>query len=137
MQIDPPPNPLVLEDFDETFSLTLIDAVCCILRDGRFSLSLTSEHHPSMGEAVFTFERAELQSELLPGTTLSIPYPQGDRESFEEASTHLYFAAHDDPREATLEVASVSAGSLTIVGRFLWNERYVPETGRRPQTCGV
>lgn len=64
MQIDPPPNTLVLEDFDETFSLT-----------------------------------------------------QGDRESFEQASTHLYFAAHDDPREATLEVVSVGPGSLTIVGR--------------------
>jgi hypothetical protein len=130
MQLDQPPNTLVLEDFYETFSLALTDAVCCILPDGRFSLSLASEVHPSMGEAVFTFERAELESELVPGTTLSIPYPQGERVSFEEASTHFYFGAHDDPRETTLEIVAVAAASLTVVGRFLWNEQYVPDTGK-------
>jgi hypothetical protein len=130
MSLDPPANTLVLEDFDETFSLALVDAVCCILPDVRFSLSLTSEAHPSMGEAVFTFERAELESGLLPGTVLSIPYPQGERESFEQASTHLYFGAHDDPRAAMLEVVAVAPDALMIVGGFLWNEQYVPETGK-------
>ncbi|MDM7948113.1 hypothetical protein [Hydrogenophaga sp.] len=126
---DPPPNTLVLEGFDETFTLPVKDAVYCILPDGRFSMSIESENHPLMGEAVFTFERVSIPGGLATGAVLSVPYPQGERESFDEASTHLYFGTHDDPREALVEVVALTQGVLAVVGQFLWHESYAPELG--------
>lgn len=126
----PPPNTIVLQGYEETFRLALVDAVYCILKDGRFSLSIESKDDPPVGGAVFTFERASLEGPLAPGTVLSIPHSQDERDSFDEPSTHLYFIVHDDPRNCVLEVVAATPDSITVVGRFRWNQRYVPDLGQ-------
>jgi hypothetical protein len=123
-------NTLILRDYEETFSLLIVDALYCILDDGRLSLSIETEPHPLMQEAVFTFERFTLSEGLADGVVLSIPYPQDERDSLETASTHLYFGAHDDPRDAVLKVVSLSSDALEVIGTFRWHELYHPDSGR-------
>jgi hypothetical protein len=79
---------------------------------------------------VFTFERFTLSEGLADGVVLSIPYPQDERDSLETASTHLYFGAHDDPRDAVLKVVSLSSDALEVIGTFRWHELYHPDSGR-------
>ena len=124
-----PANTLILQDHEETFVLLIAEALFCILEDGKLSLSLATEPHPSMGEAVFTFERVPVEDGLTSGTVLSIPYAQGERYSLEAASTHLYFGAHDDPLHTQVTVTSSSPEALEIAGQFLWHELYHPESG--------
>jgi hypothetical protein len=123
-------NTLVLRDYEETFSLPIVEALYCILDDGRLSLSSETQPHPLMQEAVFTFERFTLAEGLAAGALLSIPYLQGERDNFDTASTHLYFGSHDDPRDTILNVISLSPDALEIVGSFCWHELYHPESGQ-------
>jgi hypothetical protein len=123
-------NTLVLRDYEETFSLPIVEALYCILDDGRLSLSIQTEPHPLMQEAVFTFERFTLMEDLVAGALLSIPDPQGERDDFDTASTHLYFGAHDDPRDTILNVISFSSDTLEVVGTFRWHELYHPDSGQ-------
>lgn len=123
-------NTLVLRDYEEAFSLPIVDALYCILDDGRLSLSIQTEPHPLMQEAVFTFERFTLPEGLVAGALLSIPYPQGERDDFDAASTHLYFGAHDDPRDTVLHVISLSPDTLEVVGTFRWHELYHADSGQ-------
>ena len=67
-----PANSLLLQDHEETFLLSIAEAVFCILDDGRLSLSIATEPHELMGEAVFTFERYPIEDELTLGTVLSV-----------------------------------------------------------------
>jgi hypothetical protein len=83
-----------------------------------------------MQEALFTFERFTLMEDLVAGALLSIPYPQGERDDFDTASTHLYFGAHDDPRDTILNVISFSSDTLEVVGTFRWHELYHPDSGQ-------
>lgn len=123
-------NTLVLGDYEETFSLPIVEALYCILDDGRLSLSIQTEPHPLMQEAVFTFERFTLPEGLAAGAVLSIPYPQGERDNFDTASSHLYFGAHDDPRDTVLNVISLSPDALEVAGTFRWHELYHPDSGQ-------
>ena len=123
-------NTLILRDYEQTFSLPIVDALYCILDDRRLSLSIETAPHPLMQEAVFTFERFTLTEGLAAGALLSIPYPQGERDDFDTASTHLYFGAHDDPRDTVLNVISLSPDALEVVGTFRWHELYHPDSGQ-------
>jgi hypothetical protein len=126
---DVPADSLLLQDHEETFLRPIAEAVFCILDDGRLSLSIATEPHHLMGEAVFTFERYAIEVGLTPGTVLSIPYMQGERSSFDAASTHLYFGTHHDPKDTQLSIHSTSPEGMDVAATFLWNECYRSDSG--------
>jgi len=130
-----PANSLVLQDHEETFVLPIAEAVFCILDNGRLSLSIATESHDLLGEAVFTLERYSIEAALTPGAILSVPYMQGERSSFDNASTHLYFGTHHDPKDTQLIIESTCPEAMEVTGTFLWNECYQPgsETWRFAQ----
>jgi hypothetical protein len=117
---------LTFDHQDGPLAFAVRRAVYAIGVDGRFSCSIecdASNAHDFMSEPVFCFMRAPVvDTGLAIGMVLRIPYRQGDRDSFDLPSSHLYAGSHFDPWDASVEILRFDGQAIEALVQFLTDD---------------
>lgn len=107
-----------------TFSVNR--AVYSLSPEGGFSCSIECESNPQISyayEPCFCFMRCPVGgSGLHVGQVLRIEHRQGERNSFDLPSTHLYTGVHFDPWDASVTVLAIEGDRIETRMSFLTDD---------------
>lgn len=134
---------LVFEHQDGLLRFPVRRAVYCVSPEGSFSCSVECDANPAhayLSEPCFCFMRCPIGAPALkPGMVLGIAHRQGERDSFDLPSTHLYVGSHFDPWDATVEMIAVDGDEVEAVIRFTTDDPnyYGERAAATPGSCRV